>query len=65
MGQITPREYAAKHSKPYSTVLTWIKLGILPAEKHVTPHGNFYLINSDTPAPKTKRGPKGKANAQR
>lgn len=54
---MTPRQYAKHHDIPYSTLMTWLGRGLIPAaEKKETDIGHYWLIPSDAPKPEPKIG---------
>lgn len=61
---ISPRQYAEKIERPYTTVMTWLQGGLFPeAEKHETPTGHYWLIPEAAKPPELKPGPKPAAEA--
>jgi hypothetical protein len=60
---LSPKQYAEKVQKPYTTVMTWLQGGVIPeAVKHTTPTGHYWEIPEGTKPPELKPGPKPKAN---
>jgi len=58
---ISPRQYAQKIGRPYTTVMTWLQRGLLPdAVQLETPSGLYWAIPENAPPPELKRGPKSK-----
>lgn len=65
---LTPRAYAIKHGTSYTTVLFWVKNGLLPGvEKEALPYGDdtqfVYKIPETAPKPDLKPGPKPRKKA--
>lgn len=59
---LSPKQYAEQIGKPYTTVMTWLQGGQLPAAvKHQTPTGHYWEIPEGTSPPELKPGPKPKA----
>lgn len=60
---LSPKQYAEKIQKPYTTVMTWLQGGVIPeAVKRTTPTGHYWEIPEGTKPPELKPGPKPKAN---
>jgi hypothetical protein len=61
---LTPRQYAVLHGVAYTTVMNWLKQGLISgANKEDLPFGGFYWkIPKTAPKPILKAGPKPKAN---
>lgn len=62
MKTVTPREYAKKHGKAYSTVMKWLQAGLVSgAFKDPLPppfEGHIYRIPEGASPPDLKPGPK-------
>ena len=62
---LSPRQYAEAIGKPYSTVMTWLQKGMIPAaQREAAPPpftGHIYLIPQGTKPPDIKPGRKPKA----
>jgi hypothetical protein len=58
---LSPKQYAEKIGKPYTTVMTWLQGELMPeAVKHQTPTGHYWEIPDGTKPPELKPGPKPK-----
>ena len=62
---LTPRQYAAEHGVAYTTVMNWLRNGLITgADKEKLPFGNGYYwqIPKGAPKPVLKAGPKAATN---
>jgi hypothetical protein len=54
---ITPRQYAQLHSVAYTTVMNWLKQGLISgALKRETPTGHYWEIPAAAAAPELQPG---------
>jgi hypothetical protein len=59
---LSPKQYAEQIEKPYTTVMSWLQSGQLPAAvKRPTPTGHYWEIPEGAKPPELKPGPKPKA----
>ena len=63
---LTPRQYSEKHGVAYTTVLNWLKQGLIPgAQMEQFPFGGYYwMIPESAPKPNLKTGPKPKSKSR-
>ena len=55
---ISPRDYAQRIGFHFNTVYRWIRTGVLPFMKREKGNRTFYLIETGTPPPMLKPGPR-------
>lgn len=54
---LTPRQYADLNGVAYTTVMNWLRQGMIPdAIKHMTPTGHYWELPSSTPKPNLQPG---------
>ena len=62
---LTPRQYATETGVAYTTVMNWLRRGLIPgAVKEPLPYGDgyYYQIPADTPQPQLTPGPTPKTS---
>ncbi len=58
-------EFAKKHNKPYQTVMTWRRRGLLRGVVKVDKPIEHYLIPENAPVPNVKPGPRPKKKSSK